>query len=163
MLLRASPEPPALEYGAGVQAEHAVHDPQRAFVVLLAAGVGHREQHVVGNLGVVLSQHLFAPGDGHLQEVVGVGEFAHGRAHRGQTLQHVVAKRVFARQLLRQVPGLQQGLAGALVVAMHVEACAAVSSSGMVGAGLSSCAGRRRPGQQAAANRTGCAAQILSI
>lgn len=103
-----------------MEVEHASHDEQRALVILLAAGVGHGEQHVVGNLGVVRSQSLFAPGDGQLQEVVGVLEFAGRGAHRGETLQDVVAHGIFARQLLRQVPGLQQGLAGAFVIALHV-------------------------------------------
>jgi hypothetical protein len=104
-----------------MQSKDALHGPQRAVVLLQTAGVAYGEQNVVGNLGVVGSQILFAPGDGQLQKLFGAGIFAHGGAHGRQTLEHVVADGIFARQLLRQVPGLQQGLAGAFVIAVHIE------------------------------------------
>jgi hypothetical protein len=79
-----------------------------------------RDEQVVGDFGVVLAVGVLAPVDGHLEEVVGVGELSGGGAHGGETLQDVVAERVGRRSLLRDLPGLQQGLPRGFVVALEV-------------------------------------------
>src|SRR5450756_753798 len=73
---------------------------------------------------VLLAQRVLAPGDGLLQPVIGIGEFAGGRAYAGQALENVVAHRVVLGRLFGQFPGAGEGKTGGLVIALQVEGIA---------------------------------------
>ena len=108
-----------------MQALDAPQDHQRAVEILHPAAEADGDQQVVGDLVILLPERVLAPGDGLLQPVIGIGEFAGGGAHAGEAFEDVVAQRIVLGRLLEPVPRRGEGLARGLVIALQVE-CVAV-------------------------------------